>query len=265
MNNNQIERYGRNISLKEVGTKGQKKLLDSKVLVIGTGGLGSPAVLYLAAAGVGTIGLADCDSVNLSNIQRQIIHFTDDVGTPKVVSAEAKIKRLNPDVDVKVYHTRMCASNISQIIADYDFVIECTDNFPAKFLINDACVLNAKPYSYAGVLRFDGQTMTVLPHTSPCYRCVFIDPPSSTVPGCTEVGVLGGIPGIIGTIQAVEALKYLLGIGELLTGRLLVFEALEMRFREVKVSKSQYCPVCGKKPVITSLIDYEQTMFELKR
>jgi len=265
MNNNQIERYGRNISLKEVGTKGQEKLFASKVLIIGAGGLGSPAALYLAAAGVGTIGLADCDRVDLSNLQRQIIHFTDDVGTPKVVSAEAKIQRLNPDVDVKVHHTRVCASNISRIIADYDFVIECTDNFPAKFLINDACVLSARPYSYAGVLRFDGQTITVLPYTSPCYRCVFIDPPSSTVPGCSGVGVLGGIPGIIGTIQAVEALKYLLGVGELLTGRLLVFEALEMRFREVKVSRSPDCPVCGENPVITSLIDYEQKVCALKR
>ncbi len=266
MNEEQIERYSRNIILKEIGGKGQKRLLRSKILVIGAGGLGSPVALYLAAAGVGTIGIADGDRVDLSNLQRQVIHFTDDVGIPKADSAKEKINRLNPDVNVVVHKEMVFASNARKIMAGYDFVIDGTDNFPAKFLINDACVLIGKPYSHAGILRFDGQTTTVLPGKSACYRCLFVAPPPvGAVPTCSEAGVLGGMAGVIGAIQAVEALKYVLGLGELLTDRLLVFEALSMRFREVKVKRNPACPVCGENPAITSLVDYEQKACELKR
>lgn len=266
MNEDQIERYSRNIILKQVGGKGQNRLLQSKVLIIGAGGLGAPAALYLAAAGVGTIGLADGDNVDLSNLQRQVIHFTEDVGIPKVESAKEKINRLNPDVEVITYKTRVWSGNIREIIANYDFIIDGTDNFPAKFLINDACVLQGKPFSHAGILGFDGQTMTVIPGECACYRCLFIAPPPvGAVPSCSEAGVLGGMAGIIGTIQAVEALKYLLGLKELLTGRLLVFDALAMRFREVKVNRNPACPVCGETPTISSLVDYEQKACEIKR
>jgi adenylyltransferase/sulfurtransferase len=266
MKEDQIERYSRNIILKEVGGKGQNRLLESKVLIIGAGGLGSPAALYLAAAGVGTIGIADGDRVDVSNLQRQIIHFTEDVGIPKADSAEKKIHHLNPDVQVRVHKEMVRSSNAQEILADYDFIIDGTDNFAAKFLINDACVLLGKPYSHAGILRFNGQTMTVLPKKSACYRCVFTNPPpAGAVPTCAEAGVLGGMAGVMGTLQAVEALKYLLGIGNLLTDRLLVFEALPMSFREVKIRRNPVCPVCGENPAITTLIDYEQRACEFKR
>ncbi|MEI8172683.1 MAG: molybdopterin-synthase adenylyltransferase MoeB [Deltaproteobacteria bacterium] len=266
MNEDQIERYSRNIILKEIGGKGQKRLLRSKILIIGAGGLGSPAALYLAAAGAGTIGIADGDRVDLSNLQRQVIHFTDDVGIFKADSAKEKINRLNPDVKVMIHREMVFASNIREIMADYDFIIDGTDNFPAKFLINDACVLIGKPYSHAGILRFNGQTITVLPGKSACYRCLFVaPPPAGAVPTCSEAGVLGGMAGVIGAIQAVEALKYVLGLGEPLTDRLLVFEALSMRFREVKVKKNPACPVCGENPTITSLVDYEQKACELRK
>jgi molybdopterin-synthase adenylyltransferase len=265
MNDQQIERYSRNIILKEVGGKGQEKLLRSKVLIIGAGGLGAPAALYLAAAGVGTIGLADGDNVDLTNLQRQIIHFTDDVGTPKVNSARDKVNRLNPDVLVKTYHEMITSANIAEILDDYDFIIDGTDNFPAKFLINDACVLGGKPYSHAGILRFNGQAITILSHESTCYRCLFVaPPPAGAVPSCSQAGVLGGIAGIMGTIQAMEALKYLLGVGQLLTNRILMFEALTMSFREVEINRNPRCPVCGENPTVTTLIDYEQTVCDLK-
>lgn len=266
MNETQIERYSRNIILKEVGGKGQEKLLASKVLIIGAGGLGSSAALYLAAAGVGTIGLADGDKVDLSNLQRQVIHFTKDIGVPKVNSAKEKIMLLNPDVRVMARREMLTSYNIGEVIADYDFVIDGTDNFAAKFLINDACVLGGKPYSHAGILRFNGQTITVLPHESACYRCIFIaPPPTDTVPSCSQAGVLGGMAGIIGTIQAVEALKYLLNIGKLLSDHLLVYDALTMDFRKVSVKRNPACPVCGEHPTVTSLIDYEQGVCDLKR
>jgi len=265
MNEQQIERYSRNIILKEVGGKGQELLLQSSVLIIGAGGLGAPAALYLAAAGVGTIGLVDGDNVELSNLQRQVIHFTDDVGTAKVESARTKIEKLNPDVQVKTHKEMLHAGIIERIIADYDFIIDGTDNFPAKFLINDACVLAGKPYSHAGILRFGGQTITVLPGKSACYRCLFIEPPPpGSVPRCSQAGVIGAMAGIIGAIQALEATKYLLGQGELLTNRLLVFEGLEMKFREVKVNRSNRCPVCSETPAITSLIDYEQGACDIR-
>lgn len=252
----QIERYSRHIILKEVGGKGQKKLLDGKVMVIGAGGLGAPIALYLAAAGVGTIGIADADVVDLSNLQRQVIHFTSDVGKPKVESAREKMEAINPDVRVRTYQEWISAANIARIIADYDFVIDGTDNFAAKFLVNDACVLAGTPYSHGGILQFDGQTLTVKPGESPCYRCIFpAPPPKDAIPTCARAGVIGVLPGVLGTIQATEAIKYLLGQGDLLTGRLLTYNALRMRFREVPVKKSARCPVCGDNPTITELVD----------
>lgn len=252
----QIERYSRHIILKEVGGKGQKKLLDGKVMVIGAGGLGAPIALYLAAAGVGTIGIADADVVDLSNLQRQVIHFTPDVGKPKVESAREKMEAINPDVRVRTYQEWISAANIARIIADYDFVIDGTDNFAAKFLVNDACVLAGTPYSHGGILQFDGQTLTVKPGESPCYRCIFpAPPPKDAIPTCARAGVIGVLPGVLGTIQATEAIKYLLGQGDLLTSRLLTYNALRMRFREVPVKKSARCPVCGDNPTITELVD----------
>jgi adenylyltransferase/sulfurtransferase len=266
MNDEQIQRYSRNIILKEIGGKGQKRLLASKVLIIGAGGLGAPAALYLAAAGVGTIGIVDADDVDLSNLQRQIIHFTKDVGTPKVDSTAEKIRSLNPDVNVITYKERVWAHNIIDIIKDYEFIIDGTDNFPAKFLINDACVLAGKPFSHAGILKFNGQTITVLPGKTACYRCLFDSPPpAGAVPSCSQAGVLGAMAGVAGTLQATEALKYLLGIGDLITDRLLTFDTLTMHFRDVKVKKNPDCPVCGETPTIKTLVDYEQKACDLKR
>ena len=265
MNEEQIVRYSRNIILKEVGGKGQERLLRSKVLVVGAGGLGAPAVLYLAAAGVGTIGIADGDAVDLSNLQRQVIHFTDDVGRPKVESAREKVARLNPDVRVVLHHGRVAADNIREVIEPYDFVLDGTDNFPAKFLINDACVLYDKPFSHAGILRFDGQTTTVLPRRSACYRCLFLSPPpAGAVPSCSQAGVIGGMAGVIGTIQALEAIKHVLGLGGLLTNRLLVFDARVMTFREIRVKRNPACPVCGEHPIVTELTDIEQKACDLR-
>jgi molybdopterin/thiamine biosynthesis adenylyltransferase len=252
----QIERYSRHIILKEVGGKGQQKLLDGKVLIIGAGGLGSPIALYLAAAGVGTIGIADADNVDLSNLQRQVIHFTADIGKPKVESAKEKMLAINPSIRVNTYPTWVNAANIPGIIADYDFIIDGTDNFAAKFLINDACVLGGKPYSHGGILSFFGQTISVLPGESTCYRCIFPKPPpQDAIPTCSQAGVIGVLPGVLGTIQATEALKYLLGKGELLTNRLLTYDALEMRFREVEVRRNPNCPICGATPTISELRD----------
>jgi len=252
----QIQRYSRHIILKEVGGKGQKRLLDGKVLIIGAGGLGAPIALYLAAAGVGTIGIADADEVDLSNLQRQVIHFTPDVGKLKVDSAREKMVAINPDVSVRTYAEWVSAANIGAIIADYDFVIDGTDNFAAKFLINDACVLAGKPYSHGGILQFDGQTMTVVPGASPCYRCIFpAPPPKDAIPSCSQAGVIGVLPGVIGTIQATEALKFLLKKGDLLTGRLLTYSALRMKFREVPLRRNANCPVCGDNPTITEAVD----------
>ena len=264
--NEQLERYSRHIILKEIGAKGQKKLLNSKVLVIGTGGLGAPAAMFLAAAGVGTIGLVDNDVVDLSNLQRQIIHQTKDVGKPKVISGAETINEMNPDVSVVTYQEWVSASNILDIIKDkdYDFIIDGTDNFPAKFLINDACVLSSKPFSHAGIIRFQGQTLTYLPGKGPCYRCVFLNPPPpDAVPTCKQAGVLGVMGGIIGTIQATEALKYILGIGELLNGYLLTFNALNMEFRKVKLPVNTNCKVCSEKATIKELIDYEQAACDM--
>jgi molybdopterin/thiamine biosynthesis adenylyltransferase len=265
--NEQMERYSRHIILKEVGAKGQKKLLGAKVLVIGTGGLGAPAAMFLAAAGIGTIGLVDFDSVELSNLQRQIIHLTKDVGKPKVISGKETINEMNPDVNVITYQEWVSAANIKDIIKDqdYDFIIDGTDNFPAKFLINDACVLLKKPFSHAGIIRFQGQSMTYVPGQGPCYRCVFKNPPPpDAVPTCKQAGVLGVMGGIIGTIQATEAIKYVLGVGDLLTGKLLTYDALKMEFRKIKLPNNENCQVCGVNPTIKELIDYEQAACDLK-
>jgi molybdopterin/thiamine biosynthesis adenylyltransferase len=249
-----------------VGGKGQAKLLNAKVLIVGAGGLGAPAAMYLAAAGIGTIGLVDFDEVDLSNLQRQIIHSTKDVGKPKVLSGQETINELNPDVQVVTYQEWVGAGNLMDIIKDrdYDFIIDGTDNFPAKFLINDACVLSGKAFSHAGIIRFQGQTMTYLPGQGPCYRCVFSEPPPpDAVPTCRQAGVIGVMGGIIGTIQATEAIKYILGIGELLHGYLLTYDALKMAFRKVKIPRRPGCQVCGENPVITSLQDYEQAVCDL--
>ena len=261
LTDSQIDRYSRHIILKEVGGKGQQKLLNGRVLIIGVGGLGAPVALYLAAAGVGTIGIADADVVDVTNLQRQVIHFTPDVGKPKVESAREKMEAINPDVAVKTYHEWITAANIAGIIADYDFVIDGTDNFAAKFLVHDACVLAGKPYSHAGILQFEGQALTVLPGKSTCFRCIFPEPPpKDAIPTCSQAGVIGVLPGVIGSIQATEAVKFLLGKGELLAGRLLTYNALLMKFREIPIDRNPDCPVCGERPTITELRDEVDAM-----
>ena len=262
--NEQIERYSRHIILKEVGAKGQKKLMNAKVLIIGAGGLGAPCAMYLAAAGIGTIGIADADEVDLSNLQRQIIHQTADVGKPKVQSAKETMEAMNPDVKVITYHEFITSENILDIIKDYDFIIDGTDNFPAKFLINDACVMAKKPFSHAGIIRFRGQLVTYVPGQGPCYRCVFKEPPpKDAVPTCKQAGVIGAMGGVIGSLQAMEAVKYILGVGDLLTGYLLTYDAIKMEFRKVKLPTDTHnCAVCGDHPTITELIDYEQAECE---
>ena len=251
----QLERYSRHLILKEIGVRGQKKLLAARVLVIGAGGLGSPAAMYLAAAGVGTIGIVDDDVVDLSNLQRQIIHGTGNVGMPKVESAAETVTSINPDVTVKPYHIRVSAGNIAELIAGYDVIVDAADNFSTKFLINDACVLAGKPYIYGGALRFEGQLMPYVPGRGPCYRCIFRDMPAAgEVPSCKEAGVLGAVVGVIGSMQAVEAVKLILGVGKPLTARLMTFDALAMTCRAVPLPEREPdCPVCGEHPTITTL------------
>lgn len=263
----QLERYSRNMLLQDVGPEGQLKLLNGKVLLIGAGGLGSPAALYLAAAGVGTIGIVDFDKVDLSNLQRQVIHHTSDVGKPKVESAAEKMRAINPDITVKAYQEFLDSSNIREIIKDYDFVIDGTDNFAAKFLINDACFFEKKPLSHGGILRFDGQTMTIIPGETSCYRCVFGGPPpAGAVPTCSQAGILGAVAGMLGTIQAAEAMKFLLGTGGLITNALLTFNAKTMNFRKVPFKgRNRECPVCGDHPIITELVDGEQAVCDIKK
>ncbi len=250
----QLIRYSRHIILSEVGGKGQKKIGKARVLVIGAGGLGSPIALYLAAAGIGKMGIIDADTVDLTNLQRQILHHTQDVGRPKVDSAAEKIKDLNPDVDVVTYQKYLDAENALEIYADYDYVIDGTDNFPAKFLINDAAFFSKKPLIHGGILRFDGQLFTIIPGESACYRCIFPElPPQGIVPSCQEAGVLGALAGLIGTLQATEVIKLILGIGNPLTNRILAYHGLETLFREIKIKKSPDCPLCGSNPSITEL------------
>jgi molybdopterin/thiamine biosynthesis adenylyltransferase len=261
----QIERYSRHIILDKVGGTGQEKLLNSSVLIVGAGGLGSPAGLYLGAAGVGKIGLIDADKVDISNLQRQIIHHTEDVGVDKVLSAADKIKAINPDVEVIAYKTWAKADNIRQIIREYDFVIDGTDNFPAKFLVNDACYFEKKPFSHAGILGFKGQLITVIPDKSTCYRCIFNSPPpADSVPSCSQAGVLGVLAGVIGSLQATEAIKYILDVGELLTDSLFTYDALEMLFRKIGLSKNPDCPVCGNNQTITELKDEQQAVCDMR-
>ena len=264
--NEQLERYSRHIILKEIGAKGQKKLLNGKVLIIGAGGLGAPAALYLAAAGVGTIGIVDADVVDLSNLQRQVIHTTNDIGKRKVESARETMNAINPDVKVNTYHEFAASDNIMDLIKDYDFILDGTDNFPAKFLINDACVMAKKPLSHAGIIRFKGQLTTIIPGEGPCYRCIFKNPPpKDAVPTCKQAGVIGAMGGVIGSLQAIEAVKYLTGVGDLLVGYLLTYDALKMEFHKIKLpARGEGCAVCSDHPTITELIDYEQPACELK-
>ena len=255
----QIKRYSRHIILSEVGGRGQKKLLNSKVFLVGAGGLGSPAAFYLAAAGVGKLGIVDNDDVDHSNLQRQILHSSKDVGFPKALSAKATLEALNPDVEVIPYMQRLTSENIMDIIKDYDVILDGSDNFPTRYLVNDACVLMGKPLSHGSIFKFEGQVTTIVPCETPCYRCLFeTPPPADMVPSCQEAGVLGVLPGVIGCIQATEVVKLLLGKGELLKGKLLLYNALTMEFNKVRIRKNPNCPVCGEKPTIKELIDYQE-------
>lgn len=256
----QIKRYSRHILLPEVGGKGQEKLLKAKVLVVGTGGLGSPASIYLAAAGVGTIGIVDSDVVDLSNLQRQILHSTPDVGRPKTESARETLEKLNPDVRVIPYQVRLTRDNIREIIRNYDIVLDGTDNFSTRYLINDACFFEKKILISASMFRYDGQLTTFMPTPeSPCYRCIYPEPPPpGAVPSCQEAGIIGVLAGTMGTLQATEAIKIILGIGKPLVGRLLLYNAINTTLEEVKVKKFDDCPLCGKNPTITDFIDYEE-------
>ncbi len=253
-----IERYSRHIILAEVGGEGQQKIGKAKVIILGAGGLGSPAALYLAAAGVGEIGIVDNDEVDLSNLQRQVLHHTTDIGRPKIDSASEKLSAINPDIKIKTYKTFVNSTNIMDIISDYDIIVDGTDNFPTRFLVNDAAVMSKKPLVHGAILRFDGQAFTVLPHVGPCYRCIFREPPPpGSVPNCSQAGILGAVAGIIGTIQATEVLKLIIDKGKVLSGRLLILDALDMTFRETRIRKDPDCPICGKNPTITELTDYE--------
>ncbi len=241
-NNEQLYRYSRQILLQEINASGQKKLINSKILIIGLGGLGSPAAFYLTAAGIGRLGIVDSDKVELSNLQRQILHFSTDIGILKTVSAKNKLTKLNPNTTVIPYNLRITDKNIRSIIKDYDFILDCTDNFETKFLINDICVEMSKPFSHAGVIGFQGQTMTFVPGKA-CYRCIFKSPPEDTA-SCAEAGILGTVAGIIGLVQATEAIKYILNTGKLLSNTILTFDALEFNFSKIKISKNPNC-VCN--------------------
>ncbi len=259
LNSDEIRRYSRHLSLPEVGVEGQKKIRAASVLCIGAGGLGSPIALYLAAAGIGKLGIVDFDAVDLSNLQRQVLHGTTDVGRPKTQSAADAVRRLNPAVEVVLHETRLKSPNAIDIIRSYDVVVDGTDNFPTRYLTNDACVLLRKPNVYGSIFRFEGQASLFAPHLGgPCYRCLYPEPPPpGTVPSCAEGGVLGVLPGIIGLIQATEILKLVLGQGTSLLNRLLLYDALDMEFRELKLRRDPQCPLCGEKPTITRLIDYD--------
>jgi molybdopterin/thiamine biosynthesis adenylyltransferase/rhodanese-related sulfurtransferase len=254
----QAQRYSRHLLIPEVGEAGQQKLLHSKVLLIGAGGLGSPAAYYLASAGIGTLGIVDSDVVDLTNLQRQILHSTDRIGKPKVESAKQTLEALNPDVKIVGYQERLTSDNIDRIIKDYDVVIDGADNFPTRYLLNDASIKWRKPVVHGSIYRFEGQVTVFKPFEGPCYRCLFPEPPPAELaPSCAEAGVLGVLPGVIGTVQATEAIKLLLGIGEPLIGRYLLYDALEGSFREVRLRRDPECPVCGDHPTITGYIDYE--------
>lgn len=259
LDKDEILRYSRHLIMPEVGMNGQLKLKKAKVLCIGAGGLGSPLALYLAAAGVGKLGIVDFDVVDFTNLQRQIIHDTNDVGRPKLHSARETLADINPYVEVETYETRLTSENALEIFKDYDIVADGTDNFPTRYLVNDACVLLGKPNVYGSIFRFEGQATVFYAKEGPCYRCLYPEPPPpGLVPSCAEGGVLGVLPGIVGCFQALQTIKLLLGVGEPLIGRLLLFDALNMKFRELKLHKNPECPICGPNPTITRLIDYEQ-------
>jgi adenylyltransferase/sulfurtransferase len=259
LSSDELERYGRHLTLPNVGPEGQRKLKASSVLLVGAGGLASPAAMYLAAAGVGRLGLVDFDAVETSNLQRQLLHDTDDVGRPKLASARERIRAINPNVTVETHETRLTSDNALDVIDGYDVVADGTDNFPTRYLVNDACVFTGTPNVYASIFQFEGQTSVFGMPGGPCYRCAFPEPPPpGQVPSCAEGGVLGVLPGLAGTIQATEAVKVLLNIGEPLAGRLLLIDALAMNFRTMQLSKDPDCPVCGEQPTQTDLIDYEQ-------
>lgn len=256
----QMDRYSRHLILPEVGEPGQLKLLGSKVLMIGAGGLGSPSAYYLAAAGVGTIGIVDADVVDMSNLQRQIIHSEEWVGKPKVDSAKHTLQALNSDIEIKTYNTFITSENVMEIIEGYDIVVDGCDNFPTRYLINDACAMKGIPNVHGSIFRFDGQITVFMPgDEGPCYRCLYPEPPPpGMAPSCQEAGVLGVLPGVVGVIQAIETIKVLLNAGDPLIGRLLTFDALRMTFRELRIRRDPECPMCGEEPTITKLIDYEQ-------
>jgi len=255
----ELARYSRHFALPEFGTAGQQKLKHGRVLIVGAGGLGSPAALYLAAAGVGTIGLVDFDQIDVTNLQRQIMYTTANVGQRKLDVSAERLQQLNPEIEVRTHAARLTRDNALEILADYDVVIDGTDNFPTRYLVNDACVLLKKPYVYGSILRFDGQVSVFDAERGPCYRCLFREPPPpGLVPNCAEGGVLGVLPGIIGSLQALEAIKLIADVGEALIGRLVLFDALALRWRELKLKKNPGCPICSDHPTITGLIDYEE-------
>jgi adenylyltransferase/sulfurtransferase len=257
LSNEEILRYSRHLIMPEVGLEGQLKLKQARVLLIGTGGLGAPLGLYLAAAGVGRLGLVDFDVVDFTNLQRQVTFSSRDVGRPKIEAARERLSALNPDIEIVAHETKLTSENAMEILREYDFIADGTDNFPTRYLVNDACVLLGKPYVYGSIFRFEGQASVFATPEGPCYRCLFAEPPPpGLVPSCAEGGVLGVLPGIIGSIQAMEVIKLILGRGDTLAGRLLLFNALDMRFREVKLRKNPECPVCGPNRTITQLIDY---------
>jgi adenylyltransferase/sulfurtransferase len=259
LSGDEVRRYSRHLILPEVGMDGQRTLKAAKVLCIGAGGLGSPAAMYLAAAGIGTLGLVDFDVVDPSNLQRQILHGTPDVGRPKLDSAKDRLHAINPHIEIQTYETALSSANALDLFAPYDVILDGTDNFPTRYLVNDACVLLGKPNAYGSIFRFEGQASVFATKDGPCYRCLYPEPPPpGLVPSCAEGGVLGVLPGIIGTIQATEAIKLILGAGEPLIGRFLIYDALRMRFRELKLRRDADCPVCGTHPTVTALIDYEQ-------
>ncbi len=259
LSNEEVQRYSRHLIMPEVGVDGQQKLKAARVLCIGAGGLGSPVAMYLAAAGVGTLGMVDFDVVDFSNLQRQIIHGTPDVGRLKLDSAKDRLHAINPTVQIECYHTALSSQNALTVLEPYDIVVDGTDNFPTRYLVNDACVLLGKPNVYGSIFRFEGQASVFATKDGPCYRCLYPEPPPpGLVPSCAEGGVLGVLPGIVGTIQATEAIKLIIGVGEPLIGRFLIFDALRMRFRELKLRRDPECPVCGDRPTVRELIDYEQ-------
>jgi len=255
----QIERYSRHIILPEVGGSGQQKMLEARVLLLGAGGLGSPAAYYLAAAGIGNLGIVDFDQVDLSNLQRQIIHSTERIGMLKTESAKKTIQALNPDVNVTLYNEKMDSSNIMSLIKDYDYVVDGSDNFPTRYLVNDACVMKNKTLIHGSIYRFEGQVTVFKPGDGPCYRCLYPEPPPpGMVPNCQEGGVLGVLAGVIGNLQVVEVLKLILGIGKPLIGKLLIYDALNTEFRNLRLRRDANCPICGEKPTIKELVDYEE-------